>query len=183
MIGEQYKKGQERVWKGAKTALERGQKRVLNGIKNGILPNSRIWKGEERSRGLFPHLSGRFFAVPPLFSPVFHDFGQKGEKKGAKKWRNGKGKNAFLSRFFPIPVLYLSFPGTCLVCGLWARKPFRAEFWLSCIVVDVVHHFSFETTAITLLDRIYSPEVFSGIVRGGALFQIAIEGLFSFGSS
>ena len=108
--------GQERHWNGVKNGLERGQKRVFNGIKNGISPKSRVGNGEEWPFFAVPHLSSRFLAVPPLFSPVFHDFGQKGEKKGAQKWRNGKGKNAFLSRFFPVPIFYRSLPGTSLSC-------------------------------------------------------------------
>ena len=42
---------------------------------------------------------------------------QNGKKKGAQEWRNG---NAFLSRFFPIPIFYRSLPGTSLITQfLW----------------------------------------------------------------
>ena len=40
---------------------------------------------------------------------------RNGKKTGAQKWRNGKGKNAFLSRSFPVPVFSRSLPGTSLV--------------------------------------------------------------------
>ena len=119
MIAKQYKngkrKGQKQHWNGVKNGLEQGQKRVLNGIKNGISSNSRIWNGEEWPFFAVPHLSSRFLAVPPLFSHVFHDFGQKWEKTGAQKWRNGNGENAFLSHFFPIPVFSRSLPSASLV--------------------------------------------------------------------
>ena len=82
---EREKKGQEREKNGVKNGLERGLKRVLNGKKNGISPNSTIWNGLERLFFAVPHLSCRFLAVPPRFSPVFHDFGQKRKKTGAKK--------------------------------------------------------------------------------------------------
>ena len=36
-------------------------------------------------------------------------------KKGAKKWRNGKGKKSVLFCIFPVPVFYLSFPSTSLM--------------------------------------------------------------------
>ena len=105
------------VWKEVKMVkmgLERGQKRVLNGIKIGISPDSTIWNGVERPFFAIPHLSSLFFTVSSLFSPVFDDFRQKQEKKVVKKWRNGKGKESVLSSFFPVPVFSLSFPGTSL---------------------------------------------------------------------
>ena len=129
MIAKQYKKGtrtgvekdkngfgtgSRTDLEGVKTRLERGQKQVLNGTKNGISPDSTIWNGMERLFFTVPHLSSLLFAVPPLFSPVFDDFRQKWEKKVVKKWRNGKGKKSVLSNFFPIPVFCLSFPGTSL---------------------------------------------------------------------
>ena len=40
---------------------------------------------------------------------------KKGKKTGAQKWRNGKGKNAFLSRFFSVPGFSHSLPSTSLV--------------------------------------------------------------------
>ena len=93
-------------WKRVKTGLERGQKWVLNGIINGISPDSTIWNGVEWPFFAVPHFSSLFFAVPPLFSPVFDDFFQKGEKKVVKKWRNGKGKKSVLSNFFPVPLFF-----------------------------------------------------------------------------
>ena len=111
MIAKQYKngkrKGQERVFNGVKNGLERGPKRVLNGKKNGISPNSTIWNGVEQPFFAVPHLSCRFLAVPPRFSPVFHDFGQKREKNGCPKMEERERKERvpfpFLSRscFFP----------------------------------------------------------------------------------
>ena len=123
MIAKQYKNGtrtgKERCKNGKK---KQGKKRVGTGSKtglkrqkNGISPNSTIWNSVERPFFAVPHLSCRFLAVPPRFSPVFHDFGQKREKNGCPKWRNGKGKNAFLSHFFPVPVFSRSLPGTSLV--------------------------------------------------------------------
>ena len=123
MIAKQYRNrtrtGKERGKngkKGGKKGVGMGSKMGFKRQKNGISPNSTIWNGEERPFFAVPHISCRFWAVPPRFLPVFHDFDQKREKTGAQKWRNGKGKNAFLSRFFPVPVFSRSFPGTCLTC-------------------------------------------------------------------
>ena len=88
--------------------LEPGQKRVLNGIKNGISPNSKIWNGKERPFFTVPHLSSRFLAVPPFFSPVFHDFGQKREKKVPKNGGTGKEKTRSFPVSFPFP--FFTFP-------------------------------------------------------------------------
>ena len=84
--------GQEREKNGVKNGLKRGKKRVGMGSetgfkrpKNGISPNSTIWNGVERLFFAVPHLSCRFLAVPPRFSPVFHDFAQKREKNGCPK--------------------------------------------------------------------------------------------------
>ena len=49
-----------------------------------------------------------------FFTPFFMILPRNGKKTGAQKWRNGKGKNAFLSRFFPVPVFSRSLPGTSL---------------------------------------------------------------------
>ena len=129
MIAKQYKngtiigveRGKNGFGTGSRTSLERGIKRVGTGAKtgfkwekNGISPNSTIWNDVEQPFSAVPHLPSLFFAVPSLFSPVFDDFHEKPEKKVVKKWKNGKGKNAFLSSFFPIPVFSLSFPGTSL---------------------------------------------------------------------
>ena len=110
--------GQEQEKKGARTGknwvkkgLERGPKRVLNGNKNGISPNSTIWNGVERPFFAVPHLSCRFLAVPPRFSPVFHDFGQKREKKRVPK-NGGTGKER--TRSFPVSFLFPFFPVPCL---------------------------------------------------------------------
>ena len=119
MIAKQYKKGtrtgvergKNGYGKGSRTGLERGKNGVGTGAKtgfkrhkNGISSDSTIWNGVERP----------FFAVPPLFSPVFDDFAKYG-KKGRQKWRNGKGKKSVLSSFFPVPFFSLSFPCTSLV--------------------------------------------------------------------
>ena len=59
-----------------------------------------------------------FVAVPPLFSPVFHDFGQKRDKRVPKFWGTGKERKAFFPVSFPFPFFYHSFPGTSLaVCN------------------------------------------------------------------
>ena len=113
------------MWKGAKTGLERGKKRVgtgknglergqklvLNGIKNGISPNSTIWNGVERPFFAVPHLSSIFFAVPALFSPVFDDFRQKREKKGRQKMeeRERKEERVPFQCSFPVPIFSRSF--------------------------------------------------------------------------
>ena len=139
MIAKQYRngtrtgkeRGKNGKKNGVKNGLERGPKRVLNGKKNGISPNSTIWNGVERPFFAVPHLSCRFLAVPPRFSPVFHDFGQKREKTGAQKWRNGKGKNAFLSRFFPVPVFSRSLPGTSLTCRCCSKATQLGQATLS----------------------------------------------------
>ena len=77
------------------------------------LPKFENPKWQEQPHGLFQDLSSRFFTVPPLFSPVFHDFGQKGEKSAKKmEERERKEKRSFpflsRSRFLP------SFLGTSL---------------------------------------------------------------------
>ena len=101
-----------------KNGLERGQKWVLNGQKNGISPNSTIWNGVERPFFAVPHLSCRFLAIPPRFSPVFHDFGQKREKNGCPKMEERERKERvpfpFLSRshFFPILAWHISSTNT-----------------------------------------------------------------------
>ena len=108
------KTGQKTGWNGVKNGLKRGLKRVLNGKKNGISPNSTIWNGEERPFFAVPHLSCRFWAVPPRFSPVFHDFGQKREKNGCPKMEERERKERvsfpFLSRsrFFPFRSAHMS---------------------------------------------------------------------------
>ena len=97
-----------------KNGLERGQKLVLNGKKNGISPNSTIWNGVERPFFAVPHLSTVFFAVPALFSPVLDDFRQKREKKGRQKMEERERKERvpfqFLSRshFFPFLSTHIS---------------------------------------------------------------------------
>ena len=108
--------------------MERGPKRVLNGKKTEsrqILQFGTVWNGRSWPFHIFPAV---FLAVPPRFSPVFHDFGQKRKKTGAQKWRNGKGKNAFLSRFFPIPVFSRSLPSTSLVDSCRERE-WRPRQW------------------------------------------------------
>ena len=113
--------GQEREKKGARTGKKRGRKRVGTGSetgfkrqKNGISPNSTIWNGVERPFLAVPHLSCRFLAVPPRFSPAFHDFGQKREKNGCPKMEERERKERvsflFLSRFpfFPFLAWHIS---------------------------------------------------------------------------
>ena len=101
-------RGQEREKNGARRALERGQEWVLNGIINGISPDSTIWNGVERPFFAVSHLSSRFFAVPPLFSPVFHDCSKKGEKRVPKNGGMGKERKAFFP--VPFPFLFCTFP-------------------------------------------------------------------------
>ena len=152
MIAKQYKNGKKRVWKGAKTGLERGKKRVgtgkkrvgtgkKNGLgtgaetgfkrgKNGISPISTIWNGVERPFFAVPHLSTVFFAVPALFSPFLDDFLPKTGKKGRQKMEERERKERvpfqFLScsRFFPFLSTHISSIGC--IQG-WHRSPF-AEF-------------------------------------------------------
>ena len=70
----------------------------------------------ERPFFAVPHLSCRFLAVPPRFSPVFHDFGQKQEKNGCPKMEERERKERvsfpFLSRsrFFPFRSAHMSSP-------------------------------------------------------------------------
>ena len=122
MIAKQYKNGTRTGKERGKNGKKRGKKRVGTGSetgfkwqKNGISPNSTIWNGVERPFLAVPHLSCRFLAVPPRFHPFFMILARNGKKTGAQKWRNGKGKNAFLSRFFPVPVFSRSLPGTSLL--------------------------------------------------------------------
>ena len=67
-----------------------------------------------------------FLAVPPLFSPVFHDFGQKRQKRVPKNGGTGKEKMRSFPVSFPFPFFYRSLPGTtllvlcfCFVCTNW----------------------------------------------------------------
>ena len=73
-IGKQYKKDQERVWKGARMALERSQERVLKGAKTGFKRykerNLAKFENLERGRKALRPLSTSF---QPFFSP-FHIF-------------------------------------------------------------------------------------------------------------
>ena len=100
------KRGKNRVGTGSETGFKRQ--------KNGISPNSTIWNGEERPFFAVPHLSCRFGAVPPRFSPVFHDFRQKREKNGCPKMEERERKERvpfpFLSRsrFFPFLAWHIS---------------------------------------------------------------------------
>ena len=82
MIAKQYKNGTRIGKEKGKNGKKWGKKRVGMGSemgfkrqKNGISPNSTIWNGVEWTFFAVPHLSCRFLAVPPRFSPVFHDFG------------------------------------------------------------------------------------------------------------
>ena len=104
------KRGKKRVGTGAKTGLERYKKRNLAKFEN------LEWRRTTVLRPFFtvPHLSSRFLAVPPFFSPVFHGFGQKGEKDGCPKTEERERKERipfpFLSRshFFPFLSWHIS---------------------------------------------------------------------------
>ena len=113
MIAKHYKNGTRTGKERGKNGKKRGKKRVGTGAetgfkrqKTGISPNSRIWNGEERLFFAVPHLSCLFLAVPPLFSPVFHNFGQKQEKKRVPK-NGGTGKER--KRFFPVSFPFPDF--------------------------------------------------------------------------
>ena len=114
MIAKQYKNGTRTGKKGVKNGLERGPKRVLNGKKpesRQILQFGTAWNGRSSPFHIFPAVFGPFRLV---FHPFFMILARNGKKTGAQKWTNGKGKNAFLSRFFPIPVFSRCLPGTSL---------------------------------------------------------------------
>ena len=68
----------------------------------------------ERPFFAVPHLSCRFLAVPPRFSPVFHDFGQKRKKNGCPKMEEPERKERVPFPFFPVPIFSRSLPGTSL---------------------------------------------------------------------
>ena len=121
MIAKQYKNGTRMGKERGKNGKKRGKKRVGTGSemglkrqKNGISPNSTIWNGVERPFFTVPHLSYRFLAVPPRFSPVFHDFGQKREKNVCPKMEERERKERipfpFLSRshFFSFLAWHIS---------------------------------------------------------------------------
>ena len=127
------------MWKGSKTGLERDKKRVgtgkktgwnggrnwfLNGKKKRNLP--KFYNLERRGTAVLRRSTSfhRFFSpFQPFFHPFLTIFAKNGKKKVVKKWRNGKGKNAFLSSFFPVPVFSRSFPRTSLVEAI--KKPRR----------------------------------------------------------
>ena len=123
MIAKQYRnrtrtgkeRGKNGKKNGVKNGLERGLKRVLNGKKTEsrqILQFGTARNGRSSPFHIFPAVFGPF---RPVFHPFFTILARNGKKTGAQKWRNGKGKNAFLSRFFPVPVFSRSLPGTSLV--------------------------------------------------------------------
>ena len=64
---------------------------------------------------------------------------------------NGKGKNAFLSRSFPVSVFPLSFHGTCLIWG-WresaTRNDMRMATWRRALAGPGLDH-----PWIALVDR------------------------------
>ena len=111
---------------GSRTGLKRGKRQVGTGVKIGFKRHktrnlAKFYNLERRETAVLCRSTSfqPFFAVPTLFSPVFDDFRQKGEKMVVKKWRNGKGKKSVLSSFFPIPVFSLSFPRKFLAVSLW----------------------------------------------------------------
>ena len=77
-----------------------------------ILQFGTVWNGRSSPFHIFPAV---FWPFRLVFHPFFMILARNGKKTGAQKWRNGKGKNAFLSRFFPVPVFSRSLPGTSLV--------------------------------------------------------------------
>ena len=118
MIAKQYKNGTRTGKERGKNRKKWGKKWVGTGSetgfkrqKNEISPNSTVWNGMERPFFAVPHLSYRFLAVPPRFSPVFHDFGQKREKKRVPK-NGGTGKEG--TRSFPVSFPFPFFPVPCL---------------------------------------------------------------------
>ena len=121
MIAKQYKNGTRTEKERGKNGKKRGKKRVGTGSetgfkrqKKGISPNSTIWNGVERPFFAVPHLSCPFLPVPPRFSPLFCDFGQKREKNGCPKMEERKRKERvpfpFLScsHFFPCLAWHIS---------------------------------------------------------------------------
>ena len=83
-----------------------------------------------------PHLSNPFFAVLPLFSPVFHDFGKKREKRVLKNGGTGKERKAFFPVTFPFLVFYLSFPGTSLPLTLMLRTITCSFYFAACACIS-----------------------------------------------
>ena len=110
MIAKQYKKE-------ARTGAERGKKGVWNGVETGAKMGFKWHKKQNLAR--FDNLKRRgtavlcrstsfqpFFAVPPLFSPVFDDFRQKWEKRSLENGGTGKERKVF----FPVSFPFLFFP-------------------------------------------------------------------------
>ena len=123
MIAKKYKKGtrtgvergKNGFGTGSRTGLERGKNVIGTGAKTGFKRYkkrnlARLDNLERRGKAVLRCSTSfqPFFAVPPLFSPVFDGFLQKREKKVVKKWRNWKGKKSVLSSFFPFP--FFPFP-------------------------------------------------------------------------
>ena len=110
------------MWKGAKTGLERGKKRVGTGAKtgfkrqkNGISPNSTIWNGVERPFFSVPHLSTVFLPFQPFFQPFLTIFAKNGKKRWSKmeeRERKETRSFQFLSRscFLPFLSAHISTP-------------------------------------------------------------------------
>ena len=121
MIAKQYKKGtrtgvergKNRFGTGSRTGLERGkklvergQKLVLNGIKNRISPDSTIWNAVEWPFFAVPHLSSLFSPFQPFFHPFLTIFAKNGKKRSSKnRGTERKEKRSFQflshSHFFP----------------------------------------------------------------------------------
>ena len=122
MMAKQYKNGTRMGKERGKNGKKRGKKRVGTGSETGfkwqktesrqILQFGTAWNGRSWPFHIFPVV---FWPFRLVFHPFFMILARNGKKTGAQKWRNGKGKNAFLSRFFPIPVFSRSLPGTSLV--------------------------------------------------------------------
>ena len=102
-------RGKKRVGTGKKNGLERGQKLVLNGKINGISPNSTIWNGVERPFFAVPHLSTVFSPFRPFFHPFLTIFAKNGKKRSSKNGGTGKERNAFFPVSFPFPFFPVPF--------------------------------------------------------------------------
>ena len=123
MIAKQYKKetrmgvkrGKNGFGTGSRTGLERGKNRVGTGTKTGF----KWYKKRNLARLDNLERCGTavlccstsfqpFFAVPPLFSPVFDDFRQKLEKGLSENGGTGKERKVFFPISFPFP--FFPFP-------------------------------------------------------------------------
>ena len=129
LIAKQYKKGTRtgkgRGKNGIGTGSRTGFKREKMGFKQYKSPNLAKFENLEWRRTAVLRCSTSFqpvFWPFRLFSPFFHDFGQKREKRVPKNGGTGKER----MHFFPVPFPFPFFTFPCLAHlyrQVWGVRP------------------------------------------------------------